>query len=456
MNIRIKGFLPLFFLLAFFGCKKETTNIGVDFLPGGGNINSDAVEIKNIVCRTIAEDSLKTDSLNSNLLGAINDPEFGTTKASLIVQPIISESGDDITGSTIDSITLTLKYDKAQIISGVEHLLKYGDLASTMELEVYRLAEKVTADKKYYSNFNPQLGGLVGSFSGQFNFFDSVEVVVNDDTAMVAPQLTIRLDNAFGQEIIDASALAFNSQDDWLDFLNGLVIVPKTTNLAPGQGCFVGIEAASSQSKLTIHYNGTESREIPMGPLSERIGLYDFSGQTTTITAQKTGTGHYNTTYVQAMGAAKVKLDIEELNAFIEAGEPRAINEAVLSVKVDPSTISEDFPAPYRMVLFKPHSETGGNSAIIDYIDDLIPPSRWSGLTNYGGEYNQETNSYEFHFNRYLQHLVNDFIESGENNFNGFYIAIPSDFPLTPSRTVLNTDTLNGGIKLSVKYTKLN
>lgn len=457
MNIRIKGYIPLFFLLALFACKKEDSNIGVGFLPNGGNIDSERVSISNIVCRTVAEDSLKTDSLNSNVIGAINDPIFGTTSASLIVQPIIVASGDNLGTEIIDSITLTLKYDKAQIISGVEHLLKYGDLNSVMELDVYRLNQEIDPEKPYYSDFEPTLGDKVGSYAGTFQFFDSVQVITNGDTSLVAPQLTIKLDNSFGQEILNLSGAIFSSADDWLDYLPGLVIIPKTDNLAMGEGVFVGIEAQSTQSKLTLHYADTATRDIPMGPSSERISMYDYSDQAGLIASQKSATGHFNTTYVQSLGAAKVRIEIDDLNAFIEQGEDVVINEAVLSVEVDPSSITEDYPAPYRMVLFQPNSETQGNSAIIDYIDDLIPPfPSWNGLTNFGGEFNSETKSYDFHFNRHLQYLVNEYNESGMNGFRGFYLVIPSDFPLTPSRTVLNTDTLSGGIKLSIAYTKLN
>ena len=89
-------------------------------------------DISEIICRTIEEDSLRTDTLNTNLLGVINDPEFGISRANLIVQPILTDFGDDLSDKLIDSVVLTLKYDKAQILGNVEHLLKYGNLESTM------------------------------------------------------------------------------------------------------------------------------------------------------------------------------------------------------------------------------------------------------------------------------------------------------------------------------------
>jgi hypothetical protein len=452
-NIRIKGLLPLFFLLTFFACKKESTDIGVNFLPDGGNINSITESLSGIICRTIAEDSLRSDTLNTNILGAINDPIFGSSSASLIIQPLLSEAGDDLSGKTLDSIKLRLKFDKAQIIGGVENLTKYGDLNSTMEIEVYKLDEVLVAEDKYYSDYQPSLGDLVGSFTGKFEFFDSIMLVTNGDTTMEAPELSIALNNSFGQDILDKSGLVFNSADDWLDYLKGLVLVPKTSNLSIGEGAFVGIEASNTQSKMVLYYEDSLTREVPLGPASERINFYNYDNQSVDITSQKMSTGHYDQTYLQSLGGAKVKVDIPELSTLIEKGEKIVINEAVLSVSVVSTT--ENYPAPSRIILFKPN-EAGLNAAIIDYIDDIIPPSGWFGYTNYGGAYNNDEKNYEFHFNRHLQGLIDEYIETETNEFDGFYLAIPSDFPITPSRAVLNTDSLNGGIKVSVTYTKLN
>ena len=85
LNIKSKGLLPLFFLLVFWGCKKETTDIGVDIL-GDGNLNSVEVVLSYISARSVRDDSSRTDNLTSNSLGVINDPIFGMSKSCLIVQ----------------------------------------------------------------------------------------------------------------------------------------------------------------------------------------------------------------------------------------------------------------------------------------------------------------------------------------------------------------------------------
>ncbi|MEY2924215.1 MAG: hypothetical protein RLZZ337_763 [Bacteroidota bacterium] len=452
MKIGIKGLLPLFFLAAIWGCNKEGTDIGVNLRPDGGLINSITEELTLITCRTISEDSIRTDSLNSNILGAINDPEFGTSVASLIMQPRIDESGFDLNGNTIDSAVLTLKYDKAQILGGIENVLSYGDLSSEIEIDVYKLDETLDVDRQYYSNFNPVLGSKIGSFKGTFNFFDSVWVKINGDSSRVSPQLNIRLNNSFGQEMLDQPASTYASVDDFLTYLKGIVLVPKS-NLASGKGAIVGIDLRNSNTRLSLYYNDSLSTNIPVGPSSERINFYSVTSQSS-ITNQQMGSGHYNSTYVQAMGGPKVKIDIPDLDAFISKGEKVVINEAEITFTLDQSKITTAFPAPKRLLLLRPHPDDARPTVFIDYVDAIFPPQGWTGYTNYGGLL--ESDQYTFHFNRYLQELVDEHLETGMNNFRGFYLSIPSDFPITPSRAVLKTDPTLGEVKVSITYTKLN
>jgi len=35
-------------------------------------------------------------------------------------------------------------------------------------------------------------------------------------------------------------------------------------------------------------------------------------------------------------------------------------------------------------------------------------------------------------------------------------LSVPNDYPITPHRVILDSDTMSGTVKLSVKYTKLN
>lgn len=451
----LKGFLPLFVLLSLFACKKEQTNIGVNLRPDGGAINGTRVNIEDIISRSIPEDSVRTDSLNSAILGALNDPMFGESRAILNCQPILPEFGYDFSGVQFDSITLTLKFDRTQLVNGVEQLLVYGDLDDQLDIDVYRIDEDLVEGDRYYSNANLALGSQVGAFSGRMFFHDSVEVKTENDTFNVGPELHIRLDDAFGLDMISQASSVYSSQEDFLAYLKGLSLVPKL-NLSSGDGVIVGIDLDLLGTVMSIHHDSSERKDFIFNG-AERFQQYQFASQSASILAQHTGSGQFSSTYVQAMGASKVRVDIPGLDSIIEKGEEVAIAEAVLKVKVAPGTVDADHGLPPRLLLLQPDSITGGNVAIQDFVDDIAPPTiDWFGNTNYGGEYDSDLGGYIFHFNRHLQFLIKHYNETGENIFDGFYIVVPSDFPITPYRAVLDTDPSTDGIEVSVTYTKLN
>ena len=445
-KIKAKGLIPLFFLLIFFGaCKKESTQIGVG-LSGDLTGSDTMVTYQNIITRTVLDDSLSSDNLATNILGVINDPIFGYGKASLIVEPLLTEEGGDFTNKDIDSVVLVLNYDIEQ---GVGKLLRYGDMESELEIEVYQLLDTLE-NKRYTHKFNPTLGAKLGQFTGKFSF-DSVSRVVDGESIKVAPQMAITLDNSFGTTLFNnvSNTTAFKNA------LKGLVLVPKSNPIS-GEGAIVGIEASNPFSGITVYYDDSLTKVFPLGSSSAKINLFETtpSGD---IASQMSGTGHFPTTYAQSLGGTKIKVDIPELNQIIEMGEEIVINEASINFIVDASSVTSNYPEPSRLLLQIPKTTGGvvGDKSIIfiDAFDRLINPN-FAGLANYGGDYSE--GGYTFRFNRYLQQLVKEYIATGVNNFNGFYLSVPSDFPVTPARTVLNTDNTTGAMKVSITYTKLN
>lgn len=431
LNIKSKGLLPLFFLLVFWGCKKETTDIGVDIL-GDGNLNSIEVLITDISARSVRDDSSRTDNLSSNTLGVVNDPIFGLSKSCLIVQPRLTQFGTDDTPKSIDSVKLILKYDYEQNVLGNNNILKYGDINSVLVMDIYKLNEDLVDTVKYYSTFKPELGDIVGTFTGSFNFSDSTS-------------LEIMLNNSFGQEMLDWNSDIYKDEAKFLKTLKGLVIVPRNNTLS-GEGAIVCVEAGLNSSKLQLFYNDSLTKTIPMGSSSRRINYYETQ-PSVNLTNQFNSTNNFRTTYAQSFGGAKIKVDLVGLDSVIKLGEKVVINEAKITFLLDQISITDEFKAPSRMFLVVPDTL---NSKYSMPIIDLTTTS------NYGGDYNPVIKGYEFHFNRYLQQLVKEYAKTGKNNFNGFYLSIPSDYPVTPYRGVFKTDKDAGDIKVSITFTKLD
>lgn len=441
LNTKVKGLLPLFFLLAFLACKKESTEIGVGVL-GDGSISTADTTFIDVSARSVVDDSSRTDNLSTNILGVINDPILGTSKACLIVQPRLTQFGSNDSIKTIDSVKLVLKYDYRQYVGTTENILRYGDIASTVVLDVYKLNEGLIDTNKYYSNFRPELGDLVGTFTGSFDFTDST-------------YLEIFLNNSFGQEMLDWNEDVYKDNTSFLESLKGLVIVPRNSPVA-GQGAIVAIEAGINSSKLQIFYNDSASKTIPLGSSSRRINYYETIPSANLIN-QFNSNNTFGTSYTQSLGGAKIKVDVPGLESIIKLGEKAIINQAKITFLLDDNATTTEYRAPIRLWLVVPDTANAKYSmAIVDLFDDLSPPSGWTGLTSYGGDYEGSINGYEFHFNRYLQQLVKEYAETGKHSFNGFYLSVPSDYPVTPYRGVFKTDKNAGDIKVSISYTKLD
>ncbi len=448
LNIITKGYLPLFFLIALFSCKKESTEIGLDLIGDESLANAINIEYSNIICRTVSDDTFSVNTLTSSLLGIINDPVFGESKASLVVQPLLKETGINLNNTTLDSIKLVLTYDLTQVVSTpteyVAYDIHYGDLTSEIILDVFKLDESLNNDI-YYNDYTPILGNQVGTFVGKFNL-DSVKSIIDGESIMLSPRISITLDHSFGQEILDFDEAAFNTNDNFIASLQGLVIVPREVVI--GDGAIIAVEANNGSSSLNLFYDDTLSLEIPLGISSKRINFFETS-HSAEIEEQKNSTGHYDLTYLQSLGGSKVKIDIPDLVELIEFPEEVVINEAKLVIPIAEQYLdSVKYPQPPRLWLLTP-DETDTTQSLTQFKDTRDP--RFSEAY-----YDKNVDGYVFYFNRYLQYLIKEYQASGINKFKGFYLSIPVDFPITPHRAVINSNTQNGSMQLSVKYTKLN
>ncbi|MFT5512097.1 MAG: hypothetical protein ACI8SE_000492, partial [Bacteroidia bacterium] len=431
-------------------CKKATEEIAVDFIPKGnihGSFVSDSFDIK---AYTIREDSLKIDSLRSNILGAINDASFGKSSASLYTQILLREINVNFgTNPVIDSVVLSLAKDM-----GVP---SYGHANSSLDLDIFRMDELIEKEKKYYSNYIPAVGDKIGSWTGTINATDTAWFIEDGNLKYQTNVLRIPLDNSFGEDFFTNGQ--FGSNEVFLNYLNGIALIPNVSTLATDAGAIIGIDKSSDESKLVVYYNGGLRKEFEINSESQNISMYQITDQNIDIQNQFNNPGtHFNETYVQSMAGCKTRIEISDLLKLVQDGEGIVINEAKLTFSVQDNSTSDAYEAPSRMLLLQPSETDGSNAFVIDLIDVLFPPSQsWVGYTNYGGGYNADDNTYSFGITRHLQLLLDSYLNSGEDNNRGFYLIIPSDNPMTPSRVILNTDTnsSNKNIQLKVTYTKL-
>ena len=246
------GFIFTVVFLFFTSCRKinESTELGQDLIPPIDNINtfdtSISVEAYNDLF-TISNDTLRLLRNEEHFLGKITkdplfgDPLFGETDARLFLElkpgafPHTFARKDSL---TIDSVVLVLGYNST-----------FGDTAQNQTVSAYKLDN--TVDFRSDSNYNIRSNNftystLLGSktFKPQ-NLKDSV-FAFRDTTNN---QLRIRLQDSFGQTLLDYDSSVYKSDSLFRTVLKGFAL-----QSTAGGNAVMGFDLNSVNTKLAIYY----------------------------------------------------------------------------------------------------------------------------------------------------------------------------------------------------------
>ena len=177
-------------------CKKNETRIGKEVLSEDQILNSLVTDTFALTTYTFKEDSVNSKNQIHALLGAINDPKFGTSNASFYSQVRLDNPGNTFFGNApvVDSIVLSLGY------------AGYYGKTSTQTFEVYELTENLSSTEDYYSFSTATVNStdLVVSGKGIITPKPTSKVVVGNDT--VGAQLRLPLVNSFATHLMDGVA----------------------------------------------------------------------------------------------------------------------------------------------------------------------------------------------------------------------------------------------------------
>jgi hypothetical protein len=445
----------LFIALSFVSCKQDDSDIGLNLRNDNGVIDVDYTDTFDVIAYTVREDTLKSDSFSYAQVGAINDPLFGTKTTTLYSNLKLPETGYDFTGATLDSIVLTLLIQPNQLISNgaitanVE--LRYGDFTTPQHFEIWTTAESIDPGERIFSDKSISLDQKIGEYFGTVNYSDSTDFIYEDDTFRIAPNVTFTLDPQFGQDLLDQPTSTYATDEAFKEFVKGLAVVPKTDHLSPGDGSVFAVDLEQTISGITLYYNGGEAKSFIFAGRASRFQEYNIFDRTVPISEQLANPGqHYDEVYVSTFGGSKGRIEIKDILDLVKDG-PVVINEARFEIPLKPGTFDENqFRPPFRMLLLQPEEATGLNQPILDQVF----PNR--GSNYYDGYYDADNQSYTFWFQRHLQQILDTYLETGEDVNRGFYLVIPSDFPLAASRAVFDTRQGDSeGMKLFIRYTKL-
>ena len=201
----VRPFLAVLFLIVVIlsSCDKQDNGTGIGLFAGNNDLGVSYIDTFTVGSRPVIENSIRSSGFSDALLGSYFDPFFGNTKISFYTQFLINGTGVVFKDQTIcDSIVF---YAKLGVSTGDQY---YGPENKEMTFNVHQISsdQEFSNDSAYYTHSTLEIINeslLDPNFNNTFtaSFDDSVQV--NLDT--IAGVLALKLDPAFGQEIIDFS-----------------------------------------------------------------------------------------------------------------------------------------------------------------------------------------------------------------------------------------------------------
>ncbi len=443
MNSRFV-FSLLFCFIAISSCKKRNDNV---YLANEGTIGFDGYSyadtfFKLLTC-TIREDSIKTDSLSHNLVGVINDAVFGKYEAASFFQFKLPQLNNVISNLQLDSAVLIMQYTSPTAY--------YGDLNSNMAFDIVEVNEMMSSSVSHSTqNYNYDVTPI-GSFSGKFRPSDSIYIRELGKMVRIAPSISIKLSTAFATKLFNAGSSDLSTQENFVQYFKGLGMVP-TANPSFGSGVIAAFNMYGVFSKIRIYYDDTMQSDFLVHNDSRRFTQYKVSNQSPEITKQKSASSsslaNFDTTYAQAMTGAKTRIMIPNLFGLIDkkTNKKISIGKAEIIIRPMAGTFASPFTVPTRMLILQPDAITNRNAGIFDLFEPF-----------YGGDYNASKNEYRFNITRHIQSLFTDYQLRGKDNNRGLFLTIPTDFPIAPSRIMVDMrkGIPNTGIEFKLTYIEL-
>jgi len=424
-------------------------------------VNVDLLDIEieddfDISASTVTEDSILAYAPGQIIIarypfGIADDPVFGRTTASTVVQPFLTTtSPPTFAGAVVDSVVMEVVFNPEQPF--------YGDTTGVLGIEVFEVEETLDAASDFYSNFRVQTGATpIGSYSRVPNFQDSIESSrLQGDTVFVdtyPPHIRFRLANNYGERVINAGDILL-STTDFITTFKGLELRPTMENeglvafdfdsFVSGRG--VNINGATVMIYYTQNGEHKQYNLAVNATFSVKFPQYeqDYSGSIVGEFLNHEILGD-SLIFVQGMSGSNAVVQLEDIASRLNGS---LINGATLEVYATAFNNDEDIrPVPPQLVL-----RSFDDNGVLSYIRDFQSSSFAGTLSISGGEPEDVGNGiykYTFDVVSELQDIIN-----GKSS-DEIYIRVSSKVA-TMNRVVLfGADHSTYPIRLNVTYTKL-
>ncbi len=394
-----KFFLVFSLSLLVQACTDEPDEIGLDLyqIDGQFEVKLEALDTLTIEALTNINDSMALSQTAVNVLGMIDDPVFGKSRASIYTEtrlPFNNLSlGDD---PVLDSIHLVLVYTGDY----------YGKLQTFQNLQVYELSENFPETDTLYTTLEiPRYPEMINRDPAGFLFRPAPQDSIMVDTVLQAPQIRIPLSDAFGQKFIDADDTeAFANLPNYLETFKGLYITVDDEMDGLGSKYKLNMLANRSSIELFYHNQGDTIQRMQRFLINDfarratRMEHFEYENAHELLRAQvleQDQTKADSLLFLQSLGALRANIDIPFIDEV--AAIPRLlINKAELVVPVAEGFDSEELPLSTDLMLIR-FDEMGRLRLLDDY---------FVGASYFGGKLDEEKKQYTFNVSIYFQQLL--------------------------------------------------
>ncbi len=438
------AFLILLSVLFFsISCKKENNEIGSDVIGNRSGFDIQVTDTFTVISYSSVADSVDTRFASYYMLGQMNDPVLGISTSNLVTQFLYPVSNFTFSGMTIDSAVVQLRYAGKTALYGKN---------TTQTIKLYELTEDLNTslDATFFSNREYQINNTeLGSYNGEFNLNDSVILTIDGTRYSYAPQMRIKItDPNFINKLQLAADSSFSNPTQFKSAFKGFYITAEQMGMAAGDGAvaYINMRTDNAESALVVYASkaGVQSKfEFPFGGTNE-VKTNQFKHSAIPVTLQPMQSGnHQNTCYVQGGAGIKTRILIPNLLDLVKNNQV-AIQSARIEFKLA-NVDTSIYQLPTRLNIWDAYPN-GTRKMIADFSESL---------SYYGGFYDQSTQSYSFHINRYIQEVFNNYTNNKTNTNFGLNLFVPEDYPVSVNRAVFNTDStlIDKKIKLILTYT---
>lgn len=420
--------ISLFVLQA---CKKEG-DIGLEQQIDEEGLYGTLVDTSTIRMYSVKDDSLITSNFIRNQVGEFQDPLFGKTIATIAFQATLPKNNVDFgIGVVLDSVVLVMAYPSVK----AERF--YGDSSSRFEVKLHQLDEDIYNDSIYYSNRTFRIKSTpIGTISYQPRPDDSitiqnVRVGKADTIAKIYPHLRMRLNDAFGNEILAKSGQTdLSSGSAFLAAYKGFYL--SATRLSGDGGILSYDLTNSNRSYIVIYYKtstDTTNFVLNINSSSANINHYEHDYTGTEVASQLADSNlGSDKVFVQSLSGLRARMKFPNIDRLLDSGAI-AVNKAELIFK--PLSGSESPYAP--IVTFTVKGRFSDNS------ETLLNT----------GVYNGTKKEYKIDLTRSIQFMIDKKLVLKE-----LYMEDNSK-QINPRRTLIGGVNSANPIKLRIFYTKL-